>query len=115
MAHVPSKADILDWIAANPTLTSKRDIAKAFGIKGAARIDLKAVLRELEDEMDNLEQQFEQELRSVNEKWARIAADSQEYRITAYKKDIHLELFGIAWLPFWYAEINNQPLLLQAL
>ncbi|KPP93107.1 MAG: ribonuclease R [Rhodobacteraceae bacterium HLUCCA08] len=50
MAHVPSKADILDWIAANPTLTSKRDIAKAFGIKGAARIDLKAVLRELEDE-----------------------------------------------------------------
>ena len=47
---MPSKDEILKWISDNPTLTSKRDIAKAFGIKGAARIDLKRVLRELEDE-----------------------------------------------------------------
>ncbi|RBI69940.1 ribonuclease R [Roseovarius sp. TE539] len=50
MSHMPSKSDILRWIADNPTLTSKRDIAKAFGIKGAARIDLKRLLRELEEE-----------------------------------------------------------------
>ncbi|MCR8825372.1 ribonuclease R [Pseudosulfitobacter koreensis] len=50
MSRIPSKPEILDWIAANPTLTAKRDIAKAFGIKGAARIDLKRLLRELEDE-----------------------------------------------------------------
>ena len=50
MSKLPSKADILDWIAANPTLTAKRDIAKAFGIKGAARIDLKRLLKELEAE-----------------------------------------------------------------
>jgi len=50
MSHMPSKDEILKWISENPTLTSKRDIAKAFGIKGAARIDLKRVLRELEEE-----------------------------------------------------------------
>ena len=50
MSKIPSKPEILDWITANPTLTAKRDIAKAFGIKGAARIDLKRVLKELEDE-----------------------------------------------------------------
>jgi ribonuclease R len=50
MSQLPTKADILDWIAANPTLSAKRDIAKAFGIKGAARIDLKRILRELEAE-----------------------------------------------------------------
>ncbi len=50
MSKLPTKADILDWIAANPTLTAKRDIAKAFGIKGAARIDLKRLLKELEAE-----------------------------------------------------------------
>ncbi|MDP4990063.1 MAG: ribonuclease R [Marivita lacus] len=50
MSTLPTKADILDWIAANPTLTAKRDIAKAFGIKGAARIDLKRLLKELEAE-----------------------------------------------------------------
>ena len=47
---MPSKAEILQWISDNPTLTAKRDIAKAFGIKGAARIDLKRLLKELEDE-----------------------------------------------------------------
>ena len=48
--RMPSKDEILEWISDNPTLTSKRDIAKAFGIKGAARIDLKRILRELEAE-----------------------------------------------------------------
>ncbi len=48
MNNIPTKAEILDWISQNPTLTAKRDIAKAFGIKGAARIDLKRVLKELE-------------------------------------------------------------------
>jgi ribonuclease R len=50
MSKLPTKGDILEWIAANPTLTAKRDIAKAFGIKGAARIDLKRLLKELEHE-----------------------------------------------------------------
>lgn len=50
MSTLPTKSDILQWISDNPALTSKRDIAKAFGIKGAARIDLKRILRELEAE-----------------------------------------------------------------
>ncbi|MBT8412215.1 MAG: ribonuclease R, partial [Octadecabacter sp.] len=50
MIRIPSKTEILDWIAENPTKAAKRDIAKAFGIKGAARIDLKRLLKELEDE-----------------------------------------------------------------
>ncbi len=50
MAHIPSKAEILQWISDNPTQTAKRDIARAFGIKGADRIDLKRLLKELESE-----------------------------------------------------------------
>lgn len=50
MSQLPSKDEILKWISDNPTFTSKRDIAKAFGIKGADRIDLKLILRELEAE-----------------------------------------------------------------
>ncbi len=49
MDQILSKAQILQWIADNPTLTAKRDIAKAFGIRGdVLRIELKRVLRELE-------------------------------------------------------------------
>ena len=50
MTQVPDRAAILEWIADNPGLTSKRDIAKAFGIKGADRIELKRILRALEEE-----------------------------------------------------------------
>jgi ribonuclease R len=50
MKRIPTKAEILDWISQNPTQTSKRDIARAFGIKGADRIDLKRLLKELESE-----------------------------------------------------------------
>jgi ribonuclease R len=50
MSRIPSKDEIRTWISENPSLTAKRDIAKAFGIKGQDRIDLKRVLRELEGE-----------------------------------------------------------------
>ena len=50
MTTLPTKDEILKWISDNPTLTAKRDIAKAFGIKGAARIDLKRLLKELEED-----------------------------------------------------------------
>jgi ribonuclease R len=51
MEQMPSKPQIVQWLADNPGLTSKRDIAKAFGIRGSAlRIELKRMLRELEGE-----------------------------------------------------------------
>ncbi|WP_234854974.1 ribonuclease R [Paracoccus everestensis] len=50
MAQIPSKEQIMEWVADNPDANSKRDIAKAFGIKGAERIELKRLLKELEAE-----------------------------------------------------------------
>ncbi|WP_134681642.1 ribonuclease R [Paracoccus ravus] len=50
MAQLPSRQQILDWVHAHPDATAKRDIAKAFGIKGAERIELKRMLKELEAE-----------------------------------------------------------------
>ena len=48
MARIPSKQELLDWISDNPGAAAKRDIAKAFGLKGAERIELKRLLKELE-------------------------------------------------------------------
>ncbi|OIP85307.1 MAG: ribonuclease R [Rhodobacterales bacterium CG2_30_65_12] len=50
MTRIPSKQEVLAWISDNPTRAAKRDIAKAFGIKGSDRIELKRILRELEHE-----------------------------------------------------------------
>ncbi|TFG88100.1 MAG: RNB domain-containing ribonuclease, partial [Hyphomicrobiales bacterium] len=50
MMHFPTKDEILDWIRDNPGAAGKREIARAFGIKGGGRVELKRILRELEDE-----------------------------------------------------------------
>ena len=51
MDRLPSKAQVVQWLGENPTQTSKRDLARAFGIRGGAlRIELKRMLKELEAE-----------------------------------------------------------------
>ena len=47
---VPSRQQVLDWISDNPDLTSKRDISKAFDVKGQAKIELKRLLKDMEAE-----------------------------------------------------------------
>jgi ribonuclease R len=47
---VPPRETLLEFIADNPDRASKREIAKAFGLKGEARVELKDLLRTLEGE-----------------------------------------------------------------
>lgn len=47
---VPPRDILLQFITENPDRASKREIAKAFGLKGEERVELKDLLRELEDE-----------------------------------------------------------------
>lgn len=46
--EVPSREVLLEFIADNPDRASKREIAKAFGLKGDQRVELKQALRALE-------------------------------------------------------------------
>jgi ribonuclease R len=47
---IPSKQQILDFIRAQPGRVGKRELARAFNLKGSDKIDLKAILKELEKE-----------------------------------------------------------------
>ncbi len=49
-AFLPTREDILKYIDENPDRSGKRDIAKAFNLKGDARIHLKDILRDLADD-----------------------------------------------------------------
>lgn len=46
----PTREDILKFITENPDLSGKREIAKAFNLKGDDRVWLKDLLRDLQDE-----------------------------------------------------------------
>jgi ribonuclease R len=47
-AGLPTRQQVLEFIRGSETPVGKREIARAFGIKGADRIPLKAMLKELE-------------------------------------------------------------------
>ncbi|MEM1316391.1 MAG: RNB domain-containing ribonuclease, partial [Pseudomonadota bacterium] len=47
---LPDKDKLAAWIRDNPAHAAKRDIARAFNLKGGERIELKRLLRELEDD-----------------------------------------------------------------
>lgn len=49
-AKVPTRDQVLKFLAENPQRTSKRDISRAFNVKGQDKIHLKALIRDLVDE-----------------------------------------------------------------
>ncbi|MEZ5689331.1 MAG: VacB/RNase II family 3'-5' exoribonuclease [Caenibius sp.] len=50
-AHgLPTREQVLDFIQTSPTPAGKRDIARAFGLKGQEKIALKKLLRDMADE-----------------------------------------------------------------
>jgi len=49
-SKLPTKAEILDFIESSTSRIGKREIARAFQIKGNARIHLKKLLKEMKDE-----------------------------------------------------------------
>lgn len=50
VAQLPEKQELLRYIEEQGGRVNKRDIARAFGLKGAARQELKSMLRQLADE-----------------------------------------------------------------
>jgi hypothetical protein len=53
-------------------------------------------------------------LTEVNDKWAKVAMTVEETKLTPFKKDLSLEVFGIGWVPAWYVVLNNQAVTLPA-
>jgi ribonuclease R len=47
---LPSEAALLEFIQTSPSVVGKREIARAFGLTGAAKIGLKTMLRQLEQD-----------------------------------------------------------------
>src|SRR5438552_16677247 len=47
---LPSRKQILDFIASSDQPAGKREIARAFGLSGQTKIDLKRLLKDMSDE-----------------------------------------------------------------
>jgi len=47
---VPTREELVAWLAAQGSEASRRDLARSFGLRGAQRTELRALLKELESE-----------------------------------------------------------------
>jgi hypothetical protein len=73
------------------------------------------VMDDLQQEMGDLEAQYEREMQAIDNKWGQIANDIGEHTISPYKKDIHMEMYGVGWIPHYALNIQGRMVLVPAL
>lgn len=65
-------------------------------------------------EIESLEREKAEEIEEIKQKWDAVATEFSEIPVTPYKKDILVELFGIAWFPYHLVESDGRTLELPA-
>ena len=65
-------------------------------------------IEEFEKQLAALEAEKAAALEEVNQRWGEVANQLTEIPITPLKKDILLDFFGVAWMPFHLVKIGEQ-------
>ena len=55
-----------------------------------------------------LKTELEEEIDELEEHWIEVAENYEEVPVAPYKKDIDLEFFGIAWLPYYLIQVDDR-------
>jgi len=77
----------------------------------AAKADLKqeqAELEILEKQLAEMENEQKVALEEINERWARLVDQEVEVPVTPYRKDVYVDFYGIAWLPYYVISADGQ-------
>jgi len=94
----------------------KRSISSALSkgrMTAKARAELEAAekaLDALQDEYEDLQKQKEEALREAQERWAKAAAEITEITLTPQRKDIFLDIAGLAWVPVYLVQAQGMTL-----
>ncbi len=86
------------------SLTKRRMTAQA-------KAELKqeeAELEALEKQVESMEAERQSALEDIQERWAQVIDREIELPVTPYKKDIYLEMFGVAWMPYYMITVSGQ-------
>ncbi len=83
------------------TSLSKRRMTE----KAKARVEeSEDTIADFREQIDELEHEFDQKVDEIKSKWADIADDMETIPVHPYKKDILIDLFGVAWMPYHLVE-----------
>lgn len=74
----------------------------------------RAEIAELEQEIHDLLRELEDEVSEIEDRWDERAAEIETIEVTPYKKDIALEYFGVAWVPYYVLHSGGKSRLVRA-
>jgi hypothetical protein len=66
------------------------------------------------DQLEATEQEMQRTMQAVHDKWVNAVQQIEEVKISPYKKDIDVVLFGVGWVPYWDTTINGTLVILPA-
>jgi hypothetical protein len=82
------------------SLTKRRMTSQAKANVDKSQMEIKNIQRDIEQ----LKAEQADDLARVNQKWADALDQVVEEPVSAFKKDIYIERFGLVWLPFYAFE-----------
>lgn len=91
----------------------KRSLSSAMSKRGKrarAKEDVEESIEEidsLKEDMSELEEELKNEVAEIEEKWAEIVKEVSEIRVTPYKKNIDITVFGVAWFPYYLVQVDQ--------
>ena len=65
-------------------------------------------IEEYEKEIKDIQAEKDAALEEANEHWEQIASQMTEIQVAPYKKDIQVEMFGVAWYPHFVVRSGSQ-------
>ncbi len=85
------------------SLTKRRMTDKA---KADVEESLDAI-KDFKSDLLELEKELSRALEDVNRKWQDIVEQETEIKVSPYKKDIFIEVFGVGWIPFHIVQVGD--------
>ena len=71
-------------------------------------------IAQYKQELAGLLQQREQAAQQISDRWGQVVNDVSEVSVTPKKADIYVNLFGVAWLPYYLVQYDSQTIELPA-
>jgi hypothetical protein len=88
------------------SLTKRRMTSKA----KADVEESQEVIGEFMQELDDLRAELAQEINEIDDRWDQVALEIEETVIAPFKKNIRVDLFGVAWTPYWRVNVGDKNL-----
>jgi len=82
-----------------------------------AKADVKEseeTIKELKEQISKVKQDARAELEELDAKWREQIDEVEEIEVRPRRADVRIELFALAWLPYWELRIGDQALSMPA-